>query len=194
MRRCEQKLNRRAIPFKHLPRQKGMKCRSLPGRQFRFNTRQLIAACGRSPWRLLLAFLACHDATRGILINPLRRPDKTSGSQAPIQKSVDHVSTAYLTDLSETPPTKFSKKCLILRFGSEPNGRHGANKRHATLLFRIIQCGSGCRGWFCCRSVVLVFAGFRFWRFVRARNATRVGGRGRRESLRAVRPALNARR
>jgi hypothetical protein len=43
------------------------------------------------------------------------------------------------------------------------------------------------RGWFCPRSVVLIFAGFRTLRFVRARGAKLVGARGRTARLRAKR-------
>ena len=44
------------------------------------------------------------------------------------------------------------------------------------------------------RSVFLVFAGFRSWKLVRARNAGPAGGRGHRECLRAMPPAPSERR
>ncbi len=48
-------------------------------------------------------------------------------------------------------------------------------------VVQISRRGNGRHGWFCRRSVVLVCAGFRAWRFVRARNAMRVGAPERRE-------------
>src|SRR6266487_3916845 len=41
----------------------------------------------------------------------------------------------------------------------------------------ITQPGSGCRGWFCCQSVASIFAGFRSWKFGRARSAEPAEGR-----------------
>src|SRR5262249_8391329 len=58
----------------------------------------------------------------------------------------------------------------------------------------VTQLGNVCRESFSRRSVVLVFAGFRTWRLVRARSAARVEERGRRELLHAMRLELNGRR
>src|SRR5207302_7300966 len=53
---------------------------------------------------------------------------------------------------------------------------------------------SGGREWFCVRSVASVSEESALSRFARVRSGARVGGRGRRECLRATRPARNGQR
>jgi hypothetical protein len=81
----------------------------------------------------------------------------------------------------------------ILEFFFDPNGAGNAKNDPARYSVQISRRGSGRHGLFCRRSVALVFAGFRSWRFVRARSATRVEARERRGFLLAKRPARSAR-
>src|SRR3989442_7316927 len=108
-------------------------------------------------------------------------------------RSTNGFAQFHFTTFSEICHAKFSKNGRFLRFGSEPKELTGRKEAHAALLFLIIPRGSGCRGWFSRRSVVLVFAGFRSWRFVRVRNAKLVGGRAHRVRLRVMLLERNAR-
>ena len=100
-------------------------------------------------------------------------------------------STNVEPDVADVLP---AKRCFsFLRISDLEISFNWRASSSATLI-QISRRGNGCRGWFCRRSVVLVFAGFRTWRFVRARSATRVGGRGRIGRPRAMRPGPSARR
>jgi hypothetical protein len=83
------------------------------------------------------------------------------------------LTVAHVTCLSESRWAKFSKKAESWIF-FEQNGAGNAKNDRSRYSVQNHPIGSGCRGWFCRRSVVLVFAGFRTWRFVRARSAMRV--------------------
>src|SRR5436190_17237483 len=71
----------------------------------------------------------------------------------------------WLTNLCETHATKFTKSAEFFRLLLKYRRCSGRENSRA-LGVQIIQRGNGRRGWFCRRSVVLVFAGFRTWRFV----------------------------
>src|SRR5262249_7535277 len=75
-----------------------------------------------------------------------------------------------------------------------PLSRTACNERSFRSVRDSDQPESECLGWFCCRSVVLVFAGFPAWRFVRARSDARVEERGRTGFPCARRLVLSARR
>src|SRR5437762_12618732 len=96
------------------------------------------------------------------------------------------------TDIMIQGPSLFLARHSPVAALAERSDRCKAEPRGSAAFFN--QRGSGRREWFCRQSVVLVSAGFRAWRFVRARSATLVAERERRKRLRAMPPEQSARR
>ena len=98
------------------------------------------------------------------------------------------------TDFSEIWDMKFSEMYRIFRFGSEAIDRRTQRSVLKALPTRSADAETDIGRWFYRRSVVLVFARFRTWRFVRARSEARVEKRGRTEFLHVARLVFSARR